>query len=112
MSVADGERQRVGRIFRLGKLGQAEERLNHFLHLPFAGAAAADDGEFCAERRILDHGDAFSRGCENRHALGHAQFDRALHIFQYELRFDGKRVGLMPFDEDFEAVEDDAVAFG
>lgn len=52
-------------------------------------------------------------GCrQNRHSFGHAQFDRALHIFQDELGFDRECIRLMFFDQKNQTVVNDQVAFG
>jgi hypothetical protein len=74
--------------------------------------ACSYDGEFGARRSIFKNGNALLRGCEDCHSLRHAEFDRALHIFQHELRFDRQKIGMMFFDEDLQAFKNDAVALG
>lgn len=88
-----------------------QENLNHFLHLPFAGMALSNDGAFGASGCIFINGNAALRCGEDRHSLGHPQFDRRLGVFQHELRFDRHDVWFMLIDNDRETIKNDAIAF-
>ena len=66
--MADRNRERVGRIERRRRLGQAEQQLHHRLHLPFLGAAVADDRLLHFGRRVFHDRHAGFDGGEHRDA--------------------------------------------
>ena len=88
VGAADGERESIGGVFGFRWIGEAQERLDHFLDLKFAGAPMAHNREFGFFRGKFVDGDFFSGGCEIDHPFSHAEFDGALGIFQYKLGFD------------------------
>lgn len=91
--MADGERESVCGIFWFGWGGQAEEGLDHLLHLPFARPSTAGDRELGPGGWVFEDWDR-AAGCgEDRHPFRHAEFQCALRIFEDELRFDGEGVG-------------------
>jgi len=89
-----------------------KQGLDHALHLMLAGASMADDSFLGARGGVLGDQQPFSCSGENRHALGHAQFDRALRIVQDKLRLDGKSFRMVLLDEQLDALKDNAIALG
>ena len=112
VGTADGQRERIGCIFRFWWMGKAQERLNHFLNLEFACPAMPYDGEFGLFGGEFVDRDRFAGSGEVDHPFGHAEFDGALDIFKDELGLDGYGDGLEPFDERLDAVKKDFVPIG
>ncbi len=110
VGAADGERKRVGGILGLGENGEAEQRLDHLLHLEFTRLPFSDNGELRFFRSILVDGNIRTRGGKEGHPLGHAELDGALGVFQDELRFDGDRPRFMERDQCLERFEEDFIA--
>src|SRR5688572_6369266 len=53
VKMTDGNRERIGGVERRRGLAEAEQQLNHRLHLPFLRAAVSDDRLFYFGRRVL-----------------------------------------------------------
>lgn len=110
--AADGQCEGVGGVFGFRWVWEAQERLDHFLNLVFAGVSGAYDGKFGFFWSEFVNGDRFAGGCEVDHPFGHAEFDSALGVFKDKLRFDGNGGRLVALNEGFNAIENDFVAFG
>lgn len=68
VQMADRDGDRVCRVVRRRRLLEAEQQLDHLLHLVLVRAAIADDRPLDLRRRVLDHWNAGLHGGEHRHA--------------------------------------------
>ena len=105
MGITNGERQRIGRIFRLRKRGQFQQSLDHPLHLHFARLAVAHHGKLCLRRREFDDRNRPDRGIQKNHPLRHSELNRALRIFQDELRLDSNSFWFEPIQKRLNPLE-------
>lgn len=108
--MADRERQRIGGVFGFWNFRQAKKRGDHALHLVFARAAIAYDGEFCFRRRVFGHFNSSPCSRQKNHSFSHAQFEGALRIFQDKLRLDSDRRRRKFLDQELDAFENDPIA--
>ena len=105
--MTDGNRERVGRVERRGRLAEAEQQLNHRLHLPFFCAAVSDDRLLHFRGRVFDDGHAGFDGGEHRDAAGVPQLQRASRVDGVKQIFDGDDVGPVPGNQDAQLDVDD-----
>ena len=91
--MADRHGQRIGGVVRRRRLGEAEQQLDHLLHLVLLGAAVADDGALHLGGRVLDDGAAGLDGGEHGHAAGVPQLQRAAGVDGVKQVLDGDAVG-------------------
>ena len=90
--MADGDRQRVGRIVRRRDGGQTEKQLDHLLDLRLLRAPVSDNRPLDLGRRVLDDRKPGLRGREHRHAARVAELQRAAHVRRIEDVLDGDRI--------------------
>ena len=81
-----------------GGSAQTEEELNHRLHLPFFGAAVADDRLLHFGGRVFHDRHAGFHSGEHRDAARVPQLERASRIDGVKQIFDGDAVGTVPRD--------------
>ena len=110
--MADGNRQRVGRIERRGRLGEAEQQLHHRLHLPFFRAAVSDDRLLHFGGRVFDDRHAGFDGSEHRDAARVPQLQRASRVDGVKQILDGDDIGPVPAHQGAELGVDDFEFFG
>ena len=87
LNVAQRNSQRVGRVCRLRRFGQPEQRAHHLLHLLFSGIAVARNVRLDLARRIASHRHALLRGRQQHHATNFRQPQRRLPIERRENGF-------------------------
>ena len=80
MQMTDRHGQRVGGVVRRRRLRQAEQQLDHLLHLVLLGAAVADDRALDLRRRVLDDRAARLDGGEHRDAARMPELQRAADV--------------------------------
>ena len=110
--MTDGDRERIGRIERRGRLGEAEEQLDHRLHLPFLGASVSHHRLFHFGRRVFHDGHAGFDSGQHRDAAGVAQLQRAAGVDGVKQILDGHDVGTMAREQGAELDVDDSEFFG
>ena len=110
--MADGNRQRVGRIERRGRLAEAEQQLHHRLHLPFLCAAVTDDRLLHLGGRVFDDRHAGFDGRQHRDAARVPQLQRASRIGRMKQILDRHDIGPMPAHQRAELGVDDLEFFG
>ena len=99
MKVADRNGERVGRVEWRGRLGEAEQQLNHRLHLPFFGAAVSDHRLLHFGGRVFDDRHARFNGREHGDAARVAKPQRASRVGRVKQVFDGDDVGPVPSEQ-------------
>ena len=75
-----------------GSGGQAEQQLDHLLHLLLLGAPVADDRPLDLGRRVLDDRQPGLDGREHRDAARVAELQRAAHVGGVKQVLDGDAV--------------------
>ena len=76
MVVAEGQGESVGGVGG-GKLGEAEEGLDHAHHLFFAGTSRSGDGQFCFGRSIFENRNVAKGGGKDSNSLRSAKGERS-----------------------------------
>jgi voltage-gated potassium channel Kch len=104
-AAAQGDRERIGDIGRLGGLGEVPDRLDGALHLELSGVAVTDHGLLDAVGRVLLDPQALSLRDEEYYTAGVAHEDGRpwMSIVRIEL-FDSADVGFVFGDELFQLV--------
>ena len=97
--VADRDRERVGGVVGLGRLGEPEQRADHLLDLVLGGGAAAADRHLHRLRRVVEAGDPALAGGEHRDAARLADGDRRAHVLAEVEVLERDRGRLVPGDQ-------------
>ena len=84
MHVADRDRERIGGVVRRRRRVEAEQQLDHLLHLVLLRAAEADDRALDLGRRVLGDRQPRLRRRQQRDAARVPELQRAAHVARVE----------------------------
>ena len=97
MRVGDGQPQRIGRI-RAWQCGQAQQALNHGLHLCFASLAMTGHGFFHLQGGVFDHRQWALCQCGNARAARLSQQQGGLRVHVDKHDFNRSHFGFKTFN--------------
>ena len=94
LQMAEGHRESVGGVGRLGKFAQAKLRADHELYLALIGVPVSGDARFNLARRVAVDMKAVLFGSQEDHAADLGETEGGTHVERGENGFDGEHVGL------------------
>src|ERR1700693_2930884 len=106
VQMADGNRQSVGRVGRLGYFAEIEQARDHVLHLGLLCSAITHHGGLDGKRRILGNFQPGRGRGQHGHSTHLPQLERGLYVQCVEHIFDGNIVRLVFLNDDAEPLED------